>query len=83
MVLNVGTGRSTSVNDLFEQIKEGTNSDVIAKYSQARTGEIHRSLANQAIFSKTIPHFKFTDIQTGLKSTIASFIEDHFNPDNN
>jgi len=70
---NVSMGLATSVNDLFQMIKDSCNSDKKANYAQARKGEIINSvLSNEKIKRKLGWKPKMT-IKDGLKKTAEFF----------
>lgn len=72
LVLNIGTGRATSINQLWGQIAELTGTAATPVYAPARSGEIRHSRAHT---EKTRSMLGFESVRTlrdGLKSTIAA-----------
>lgn len=72
-ILNVGTGRETSVNDLFRMMKEATRSDLEPIYAQERKGEIRRSVLGVERMKRILSWQPEIDLNNGLISTIDYF----------
>lgn len=67
---NIGTGKGTSVNELFYKLKKITNFHEDAKYCPERIGELRKIIldSNKAMHDlKWIPQ---TNFETGLKTTV-------------
>ena len=72
-IINVSTNLRTSINDLYEILKEELNYKIKPKYTASREGDIEKSILNNR---KLVSLFNFTpsiDIRTGIKK----MAEDH------
>jgi UDP-glucose 4-epimerase len=69
-IFNVGTGKGTSVNDLFSRLKEVMKFEKEAIYAPARTGELFRSVLNCKKIKKELDWKAKTSIKKGLKLTL-------------
>ncbi|NPV73173.1 MAG: SDR family oxidoreductase [Pelotomaculum sp.] len=73
MVLNVGTGKATSVNDLFREIKKITGSPLEALYCPPRPGDItHSYLANGRI-RRVLGWNPSCSLEDGLRETVGHY----------
>lgn len=66
-IINVSTNSRTSINDLFEVLKEELNYKLKPTYTSPREGDIEKSILNN---EKLISLFHFTpsiDIRTGIR----------------
>lgn len=70
-IFNVGTGKGTSVNELFVGLKEIMGFKKEAIYAPARTGELFRSVLNCQKIKKGFGWQAKVDIKAGLKLTLA------------
>jgi UDP-glucose 4-epimerase len=70
-IYNVGTGKGTSVNELFEELKELMRFDKTAAYAPPRPGELFRSVLNCYKIKKELGWQAKNDIRSGLKKTLA------------
>jgi len=70
---NIGTGISTSINDLVPHLNKLLGRNVTAKYSAPREGDILQSKANIAAAKRELGYFPKVDLVEGLKRTIGSF----------
>jgi UDP-glucose 4-epimerase len=68
-VFNVGTGRETSVLDLFEQCRRVAGSEVEATFAPARLGELQRSVLDTRLAADELGFGAFVDLRDGLRST--------------
>jgi UDP-glucose 4-epimerase len=68
-VFNVGTGRETSVLDLFEQCRRVAGSEVEATFAPARLGELQRSVLDTRLAADELGFGAFVDLEDGLRST--------------
>ena len=67
---NIGTGKGTSVNQLFAYLKEIMRFDKNAVYAPPRTGELFRSVLSGKKIKKALGWKPQTRIKKGLKSTL-------------
>ncbi|MBI5739902.1 MAG: NAD-dependent epimerase/dehydratase family protein [Nitrospirae bacterium] len=71
---NIGTGIETSVNRLFECLKNILNSSVAGKYAPAKEGEQRRSVISSAKANDVL-HWEYkTSLEAGLKKTCEYFM---------
>ena len=70
---NIGTGSETSVNRLYEALREISGKDLPAEYAPARPGEQLRSSIDPAKASKALDWYPQTELLTGLKETLRYF----------
>lgn len=69
-IINVSTNSRTSINDLFEVMKEELNYKLKPKYTAPREGDIEKSILNNG---KLISLFHFApsiDIRTGIREMV-------------
>ena len=71
-VYNIGLGKSTTINQLFELIKESFNNDIKPIYEKERPGEIKHSIADISL-AKSIGYSPKFDFENDLKETIHWF----------
>ena len=72
-IINVSTNKKTSINDLFEVLKEELNYTIEPIYTESRAGDIEKSILNNG---KLISMFNFTpsiDIRTGIKTMVENY----------
>jgi len=69
-IYNVGTGKGTSVNDLFANLKALMKFDGNAIYAPPRTGELFRSVLNCKKIRKELGWKAKTSIKKGLRLTL-------------
>jgi len=72
-ILNVGTGKETTINELFLKIKEITNSILEPIYTDRRLGDIYRSVFNIEKLKKELDYEPKTSLEEGLRKTIEYF----------
>lgn len=73
-VMNLCTGQETSVMRLAEIMMLLWQANVEVQLSDARTGDIKRSVGNNQLFTSTLGHSNFTPLKEGLgilKSSLA------------
>ena len=68
-VFNVGTGRETSVAELYELCARVAGSDRAAEHSPARLGELQRSFLDPTLAADTLGFRAMVDLEDGLRST--------------
>ncbi len=76
-VYNIACGEQTSLNQLFEQIKQIIGSDLAPTYGPERTGDVRHSLAD---ISKAAEHLQYepkVSIFGGLKPTVEWYRKQH------
>ena len=69
-IFNIGTGKGSSVNDLFACLKEIMKFDKAVLYAPARTGELFRSVLNTRKIRQELGWKAKTSIKKGLKLTL-------------
>ncbi len=69
---NIGLGKSTTINQLFEIIKESMNKDIEPLYEDARAGEIKHSVADISK-AKSIGYSPKKDFKEELSETVTWF----------
>ncbi len=74
-IFNIGTSRSTSVNQLFSEMKELTQYPKQAVYKPLRAGELMRSSLDVGKAEQKLGWKAKVDIREGLKKTIDFFRE--------
>jgi UDP-glucose 4-epimerase len=74
-VFNIGLGKSTSVNQLFEMIKEILEKDIGPVYEKERAGDIKHSVA-EISKAKSFGFDPDDDFKDDLKETIDWFIKE-------
>jgi len=72
-IFNIGTSRSTSVNQLFSEMKELTQYSKQAVYKPSRAGELMRSSLDVKKAEQKLGWKAGVDIREGLKKTIEFF----------
>ena len=68
-VFNVGTGRETSVAELYELCARVAGSDRAAEHAPARLGELQRSFLDPTLAAETLGFRAMVDLEDGLRST--------------
>jgi nucleoside-diphosphate-sugar epimerase len=72
-VINIAAGRRTSLNDLWQGIREIVGSDLEAQYTAPREGDVRDSHADLTLASDLLGYTPHIDLDLGLGRTIASF----------
>jgi len=72
-IFNIGTGKSTSVNRLFSEMKELTHYSRQPVYKPPRSGELIRSSLDVGKAAQRLRWKAETDLRVGLKKTIDFF----------
>jgi UDP-glucose 4-epimerase len=72
-LLNVGSGRELSVNELYGQLAELTGTRQEPVYAPARAGELQRIVVSHDKASEVLGWSPGTDLTEGLKQTVAYF----------
>ena len=68
-VFNVGTGRETSVNELYELCARVAGSDVPAEHAEARLGELQRSVLDPTRAAESLGFTAMVELEDGLRAT--------------
>jgi UDP-glucose 4-epimerase len=68
-VFNVGTGKQTSVLELFELCRQVAGSEVEATMAPPRLGELERSVLEPTLAASELGFMAFVDLEDGLQST--------------
>lgn len=74
-IFNVGTGKQTSVNQIFNKIKKVTSSKLKAKYGPAKEGEERRSALDASRARRELGWQPKINLDQGLEQTISWFKE--------
>jgi len=72
-VLNIGTGRGTSVNELFEMLKGITGYDREPTYGPPRPGDLRKSILDPSKAKEILGWEPKTALEEGLKKTVEWF----------
>ena len=72
-VLNVASGRRTSLNELLHKIAEIVGSDVSATYADARVGDVRDSLASLDLAEQHLGYRPAVSLAEGLRETVNYF----------
>ena len=73
LLLNIGTGVETSVQDLFDTMGWLTDFDEPARYAMARPGELQRSALDPTRAGNHLGWKPWTDLEDGLGRTLDWF----------
>lgn len=76
-VYNVAVGEQTSLNQLFEMIKEIAGSDLASKYGPERKGDVKHSLADISKAKELLNYSPAVTIKQGLKTTFEWYRQQH------
>ena len=76
-VYNIAFGGKTSLNQLFEMIKEVAGSDLAPKYGPERAGDVKHSLADISKAKNLLGYEASTNIKEGLKKTFEWYRKQH------
>jgi UDP-N-acetylglucosamine 4-epimerase len=76
-VYNIAVGEQTSLNQLFEMIKEIAGSDLAPKYGAERKGDVKHSLAEISKAKELLNYHPNTTIKQGLKTTFEWYRQQH------
>jgi UDP-glucose 4-epimerase len=72
-LVNVGSGRELSVNELYQRLAELTRTRQEPVHAPARPGEINRIVVDPSKASQVLGWTPATDLTEGLKQTVAYF----------
>ena len=76
-VFNIGTGKETSINQLWKEIKKQTKSKHIPIHKEPRDGDIRRSFASIVKAGKILKYKPQYSLEDGLKDTIEWIKQTH------
>jgi UDP-N-acetylglucosamine/UDP-N-acetylgalactosamine 4-epimerase len=76
-VYNVAVGEQTSLNQLFEMIKEIAGSDLAPRYGPERKGDVKHSLADIAKAKRLLNYNPGVTIRQGMKTTFEWYRQQH------
>jgi UDP-N-acetylglucosamine 4-epimerase len=76
-VYNIAYGKQTSLNELFETIKEIAGSDLAPKYGPERKGDVKHSLADISKAKELLSYQPAYDIRQGLKIAFEWYRQHH------
>lgn len=76
-VYNIAFGERTSLNELFEIIKEVAGSDLAPKYGPERIGDVKHSLADISRARNLMEYKPVFNIKQGLKKTFEWYRQQH------
>jgi len=76
-VYNVAFGEQTSLNQLFEMIKEVAGSDLAPKYGPERKGDVKHSLADISKARQLLEYDPDISIRQGMKITFEWYRKQH------
>jgi UDP-glucose 4-epimerase len=68
-VFNVGTGRETSVSELYELCARVAGSDAPAELVPARLGELQRSFLDTTLAAESLGFTAMVELEDGLRAT--------------
>ena len=76
-VYNIACGEQTTLNQLFEEIKQIAGSDLAPKYGPERTGDVRHSLADITKAAERLQYQPAVSIFDGLKPTFEWYHKQH------
>lgn len=79
-ILNIGSGKETSINTLIKIIMELLNCDKPIVYEKQRPGDVRRHIADVSLAKKLINFEQKIDLEEGMKKTIEWY-KDTLNPE--
>ena len=68
-VFNIGTGRETSVVELYELCRKAAGSEVEAVHAPARLGELQRSFLDPSRAASELGFMPMVGLEDGLQAT--------------
>jgi UDP-glucose 4-epimerase len=80
-VINIATGRRTSLNDLWRAIREITGVTAPSRHAQARAGDVRDSVADLSRARALLGFEPAVDLREGLRRTADSFSQKAFTGD--
>lgn len=73
MLLNIGTGVETTVNELYDSMARAAGVDQPARHAPPRAGELARSALDPTLAGKTLGWTPRTDLDTGTVAVLDWF----------
>jgi UDP-glucose 4-epimerase len=70
---NVGTGVETSVNELYDLLRQASGNDLPREHAPARPGEQSRSSVNPALAARALGWRPDVELAAGLQQTFRYF----------
>jgi UDP-glucose 4-epimerase len=75
LVVNVGSGRGTSVNELAEMVGDALGRSVTKHYLPARAGDVRDSYADLRRAGRLLAYMPEVSIEEGLRRTVGEVLE--------
>lgn len=75
-VFNVGSGKGKKINEVISNIEKFVNTSAKKEFINSRINDITVNVLNIDKFIETFGPIKFTEFETGLKSTVEYFKEE-------
>ena len=75
LILNIGTGVETNVNQIFHALNDGTGANMPEKHAPAKPGEQVRSVLSIEKAGATLGWQPQVNLASGLKETIKFFMK--------
>lgn len=75
-VYNIATGEQTSILQLFNILKELSNSDLAATYGPERLGDVKHSMADISKAMNYLQYKPYVPVEEGLKKTFQWYLEE-------
>jgi UDP-glucose 4-epimerase len=72
-ILNIGSGVATSINGIFDQLKEITGSACVKSHGPAKAGEVYRVYLTSARAEAVLGWRPTVSLREGLSQTVAYF----------
>jgi UDP-glucose 4-epimerase len=69
-IINVATGKSISLNALFETMRRLIGADVTPKYADPRAGDVRDSLADLALAKEILGYRPIVPFEEGIRLTV-------------
>lgn len=76
-VYNIAFGERTSLNELFEMIKEVAGSDLASKHGPERMGDVKHSLADISKAKSLLNYNPVFNVKQGMKKTFEWYRQQH------
>ncbi|KOA20674.1 UDP-glucose 4-epimerase [Clostridium homopropionicum DSM 5847] len=73
-ILNIGTGKSTSINELYEIIKVSMNTEITPIYMEERKGDIKESYFNVSLANVNLGWNSKYPLNIGIEKTISYYL---------
>jgi UDP-glucose 4-epimerase len=74
-VINIATGRRTSLNELWSAIRGITGATVSSRHAPARVGDVRDSVADPRLARELLGFEPAVDLREGLRRTALSFTQ--------